>query len=70
MKKIFIITGEPSGDRLASKVIQNLNKKKSKIEYLGICGNYLKSLGIKSIFDQKEITFLAFTAILINFFKI
>ena len=70
MKKIFIITGEPSGDRLASKVIQNLNKKKYKIEYLGICGNYLKSLGIKSIFDQKEITFLAFTEILINFFKI
>ena len=27
MKKIFIITGEPSGDKLASKVISKLKKK-------------------------------------------
>ena len=26
MKKIFILTGEPSGDKLASKVIQELKK--------------------------------------------
>ena len=28
MKKIFILTGEPSGDKLASNVIKNLNDKK------------------------------------------
>ena len=28
MKKIFILTGEPSGDKLASKVISELQKKK------------------------------------------
>ena len=27
MKKIFILTGEPSGDKLASKVISKLQKK-------------------------------------------
>ena len=26
MKKIFILTGEPSGDKLASTVITNFNK--------------------------------------------
>ena len=26
MKKIFILTGEPSGDKLASKVIRELKK--------------------------------------------
>jgi lipid A disaccharide synthetase len=30
MKKIFILTGEPSGDKLASKVLLKLQKKKSK----------------------------------------
>ena len=30
MKKIFIVTGEPSGDRLASAVISELKKKKFK----------------------------------------
>ena len=28
MKKIFIVTGEPSGDKLASTVIQKLKKIK------------------------------------------
>ena len=30
MKKIFILTGEPSGDKLASTVISNLKKKNLK----------------------------------------
>ena len=29
MKKIFIVTGEPSGDKLAARVISNLKKKNS-----------------------------------------
>ena len=33
MKKIFILTGEPSGDKLASKVIKELHKSNSNIEY-------------------------------------
>ena len=28
MKKIFILTGEPSGDKLASEVISEIKKKK------------------------------------------
>ena len=31
MKKIFIITGEPSGDKLASKVISRLKKTNPNI---------------------------------------
>ena len=31
MKKIFILTGEPSGDKLASKVIQELKKVIQKL---------------------------------------
>ena len=32
MKKIFILTGEPSGDKLASKVISKLQKNNPNIE--------------------------------------
>ena len=70
MKKIFIITGEPSGDKLAAEVVKNLKKTKPAIEYLSVGGYYLASLGIKSIFDQKDITYLAFTDVFINLFKI
>ena len=68
MKKIFILTGEPSGDKLASTVISKL-KKNPNIEYLCVGGTHLKSLGIKSIFDLKEITYLGFTSVLLIFLK-
>ena len=66
MKKIFIVTGEPSGDKLASKVIYNLKKKLPNIDYLCVGGPYLKSLGIKTVFDLNEITYFAFTKVLFN----
>jgi lipid-A-disaccharide synthase len=70
MKKIFILTGELSGDKLASKVISKLKILNPNIEYLSVGGENLKSLGIKSIYDLKEITFLGFTQVLLNIFKI
>ena len=70
MKKIFILTGEPSGDKLASKVILKLQKKNPKIEYSCVGGSYLDSLGIKSIFDLREITYIGFTSVLLNIFNI
>jgi len=70
MKKLFILTGEPSGDKLASKVISKLKNSKPNIEYLSIGGEHLKALGIKSLYDLKEVTYLGFTKVLFNVFKI
>ena len=70
MKKIFILTGEPSGDKLASSVISKLKVSEPNIEYLSVGGTHLNSLGIKSIFDLKEITYIGFTSVLLNIFKI
>ena len=50
MKKIFVLTGEPSGDKLASKVITQLKSSRSDIEYLSVGGEHLKALGIKSLY--------------------
>ena len=70
MKKIFILTGEPSGDKLAFKVISDLKKINPNLDYLSVGGENLKSLGIKSIYDLKEITYLGFTNVILNLFKI
>ena len=70
MKKIFILTGEPSGDKLASTAISKLKKNYSDIEYLSVGGSNLKKIGIKSIFELNEITYLGFTSVLFNIFKI
>ena len=70
MKKIFVLTGEPSGDKLASKVINQLKSLRSDIEYLSVGGEHLKGLGIKSLYDLNEVTYLGFTRVLLNIFKI
>ena len=70
MKKIFVLTGEPSGDKLASKVITELKSSRSDIEYLSVGGEHLKALGIKSLYDLQEITYLGFTRVILNIFKI
>ncbi len=70
MKKIFVLTGEPSGDKLASKVVSELKNTRSDIEYLSVGGEHLSALGIKSLYDLKEITYLGFTKVLLNIFSI
>ncbi len=70
MKKVFILTGEASGDKLASKVIADLKKINKDIQYLSVGGENLQSLGIKSIYNLKDITYLGFTKVFLNIFKI
>ena len=70
MKKIFVLTGEPSGDKLASKVIAQLKNSRRDIEYLSVGGEHLKALGIQSLYDLKEVTYLGFTRVLLNIFSI
>ena len=55
MKKVFILTGEPSGDKLASSVISKLKMLNSDIQYLSVGGTHLNSLGIKTLSQCKFI---------------
>ena len=70
MKKIFILTGEPSGDKLASTVVSKLMQNHSNIDYLSVGGTHLEKIGIKSIYDLKEITYIGFSSVILNLFKI
>ena len=70
MKKIFILTGEPSGDKLASTVVAKLKLNHSDIEYLSVGWSHLNSQGVKSIYDLKEITYIGFTSVILNILKI
>jgi len=70
MKKIFILTGEPSGDKLASTVVAKLKQNRSDIEYLSVGGYHLNSHGVKSIYDLNEITYIGFTSVIFNILKI
>ncbi len=70
MKKIFILTGELSGDKLAYEVISKLKKINPDIHYLSVGGENLKSLGIHSIYNLKDITYIGITKVILNIFSI
>ena len=70
MKKIFILTGEASGDKLASTVIEKIQKQNNDVKFLSVGGSNLISLGINSIFNIEQITYMGFTSVLFNIFKI
>ncbi len=70
MKKIFILTGEASGDKLASTVIERIKKQNNDVKFLSVGGSNLASLGINSIFNIEQITYMGFTSVLLNIFKI
>ena len=54
MKKLFVITGEYSGDIHASKVVTALRSKYSDLVVEGIGGENLKAAGGKLFSDQKK----------------
>ena len=56
MKKIFIITGEHSGDIHATHVVNALRAKYGEIEIEGIGGENLKNAGVKLFSDHKKMS--------------
>ena len=53
-KRLFIITGELSGDKHASLVVQNLVDSNSNIEIEAIGGANLKKMGVKLFVDHSQ----------------
>ena len=70
LKKIFIITGESSGDKIGSLVIKKLKEKNLDIQFLAIGGENIKSEKIDCIFDIKDIAYMGFIDVLMNIFSI
>lgn len=71
MKKIFIITGEYSGDIHASKVVKELRALGSDVEIEGIGGLNLEAQGVKLFSNQDKMAAMGVTpSILINHFKL
>ena len=70
---IYIISGEPSGDRLGAKLLLALKRKTlNKIQFSGIGGSEMESHGLISHFPMSELTVMGFTEViprLPNLFK-
>lgn len=68
--KIFVITGEQSGDLNAANLINKICKLNDKLIIKGIGGKYLKSADTELLYDYKELNFVGFSEVIKNYFKI
>lgn len=55
-KKLFIITGEASGDMHAARVVEEIRKINSDFEIEGIGGENLKAMGVKLFSNQDKMS--------------
>ena len=60
MKKLFIITGELSGDRHAADVVRELKRIKSEIEIEAVGGQNLAQAGAKLYCDHSKMSAVGF----------
>ena len=68
--KIFVITGEQSGDMNAAGLIRKLYALNDNIIIKGIGGDYLKSVSTELLFHYSSVNFVGFSAVIKNYFKI
>ena len=62
MKKLFIITGEHSGDKHASDVVRELRKLNPNLVVHGIGGENLKAQGVELFSDHSKMNSVGFSA--------
>ncbi len=55
--KVFIIAGEPSGDKLGGNLMEGLIKlTKGQISFSGVGGEMMQAAGLKSLFPMSDLT--------------
>ena len=70
MKRIFIISGEKSGDIIAHDLIQKIQTTFPNCQIQGIGGESFSKNGLKSLFNQNELSIMGFFEILPKIFRI
>jgi lipid-A-disaccharide synthase len=71
IKKIYIIAGEISGDRIGAGLINALKKLYGReVQIYGIGGAEMATQGLKSLFPMREISLMGFFEILPHIFKL
>lgn len=61
--RLFILAGEPSGDRIAADLVSRLQAR-VPLEFAGVGGEALSALGLKSFFDMNELSVMGWADVL------
>jgi lipid-A-disaccharide synthase len=69
-KKIFIVTGEASGDLHAANLVKAVQKLNPNIEFSGMGGANMRQAGVNIIIDNKDLAVIGPFEVLMNLPKI
>ena len=64
--KIAVCAGEKSGDVLGYELLQDLKQNIDSVNFIGVGGSQMESLGLKSFFPIKEISYMGLIDPLLN----
>lgn len=63
--KLFILAGEPSGDRIAADLIRRL-KARVHLAFIGVGGQDMQAEGLKSLFPMSDLAVMGITDVLMR----
>lgn len=69
-KKIFIVTGEASGDLHAANLVKDIHKINPHIKFYGMGGANMRRAGVNIIVDTKDLAVIGIFDVLLNIHKI
>ena len=67
--KLFLIAGEPSGDRLGAALMAGL-KSLTEVEFHGIGGPMMQAQGLQSLFPMSELSIMGLVEVLPKYFHL
>lgn len=70
MKKIYIISGERSGDLHASNLILALKDLNSQLQFRGMGGSYSQEAGVDIVVDYSDVSLMGFLEVVFGFRKV
>ena len=70
LKKIYIISGERSGDMHASNLVLALKSLDSKLQFRGMGGQYSKEAGVHLALDYAAVSVMGFVEVIFGFRKV
>ncbi|MFO1202738.1 MAG: lipid-A-disaccharide synthase [Tabrizicola sp.] len=67
--KLFLIAGEPSGDRLGAALMAGL-KSLAPVEFSGVGGPLMQAVGLTSLFPMEELSVMGIAEVLPKYFPL
>lgn len=68
--RVFVLAGEPSGDRLGGALMAGLRQLRPDVEFHGIGGPLMETQGLASQFPMQELSVMGLTEVLPKYFHL